>query len=81
MRTTLDVADDVLSAARAVARRRKVSLGRAISDLARIGLTADRGEGRVADAPESFYGFSPLPRRADVVVTDDLVDELRDDET
>ena len=35
MRTTLDIADDVLFAARDLARREKKSLGEVISDLAR----------------------------------------------
>jgi hypothetical protein len=35
MRTTLDIADDVLFAAKEVARREKKSLGQIISDLAR----------------------------------------------
>ncbi len=38
MRTTLDLADDVLAAARALAAERKTSLGTALSELARRGL-------------------------------------------
>lgn len=38
MRTTLDVDDDVLATAKAIARDRGVSLGRVLSDLARRGL-------------------------------------------
>lgn len=42
MRTTLDVDDDVLSAARSLAHERHLSLGRALSELARHGLRARR---------------------------------------
>jgi hypothetical protein len=38
MRTTLDIDDDVLLAAKSLALSRKVSLGRALSQLARVGL-------------------------------------------
>jgi hypothetical protein len=40
MRTTLDVDDDVLALARGLAEARKISIGKAISSLARRGATA-----------------------------------------
>ncbi len=40
MRTTLELDDAILSAARAIARDRGISLGAAVSDLARRGLTS-----------------------------------------
>lgn len=40
MRTTLDVQDDVLSAAKALAIARRVSVGTALSELARRGIAA-----------------------------------------
>lgn len=40
MRTTLDVENDVLDAARALALARNVSIGAALSELARRGITA-----------------------------------------
>ncbi|MFT4103291.1 MAG: CopG family transcriptional regulator [Burkholderiaceae bacterium] len=39
MRTTLDIADDVLFAAKELARREKKSLGQVISELARRAFT------------------------------------------
>ena len=39
MRTTLDIDEDILLAAKDLARRRHASLGRVVSDLARSGLT------------------------------------------
>lgn len=40
MRTTLDIADDVLAAARALAAAERTSLGHVVSRLARGGLTS-----------------------------------------
>lgn len=40
MRTTLDVEDDVLAAAKALAAARRVSVGAALSQLARRGIAA-----------------------------------------
>ncbi|HKN29237.1 MAG TPA: CopG family transcriptional regulator [Roseiarcus sp.] len=39
MRTTLDIADDVLAAAKAIANEQRRSTGEVISDLARQGLS------------------------------------------
>jgi hypothetical protein len=50
MRTTLDIDDDVIAAARAIARRDKVSVGTVVSILAREALrqpVATRHEGRI----------------------------------
>lgn len=38
MRTTLEIDDDVLAAARSIAAEREISLGSAVTDLARRGL-------------------------------------------
>jgi hypothetical protein len=77
MRTTLNLDDDILQAVKERARREKRSAGEVLSDLARQALTgqvgdADRGE-------DEFHGFRPLPHRGPPV-TNDLVDELREDE-
>ncbi|HBK56673.1 MAG TPA: antitoxin [Xanthomonadales bacterium] len=79
MRTTLDIEDDLLAAAKALAQRQGKTTGQVISELARRGLNA--GPGIVtSDVAESaaFYGFEPLPDRG-VVVTDALIDRLRDE--
>ena len=52
MRTTVNIDDDVLAVARALARREGISLGRALSDLARRGFRStltpqDYGDGTV----------------------------------
>jgi len=86
MRTTLDIEDDVLFAAKEIARREKKSLGQVISDLARQafaqGLAQPSGKQprgpRVSErlAP---YGIHPLPARGGLV-TNELIDRLRDEE-
>lgn len=63
MRTTLDIADDVLAAARALARERGVSLGVAVSELARRGLragaTTREGDIPVFDVPPDAPVLTP----------------------
>ncbi|MGH3848351.1 MAG: hypothetical protein ACRDRT_01355 [Pseudonocardiaceae bacterium] len=44
MRTTLDIADDVMVVARELAREEGLSIGTVVSDLARRGLTPARVE-------------------------------------
>lgn len=87
MRTTLDIEDDVLYAAKDIARREKKSLGQVISALARrafaqapdgnalpVGASARR-----VSEPLAAYGIQPLPRRGGVV-SNELIDRLRDEE-
>ena len=78
MRTTLDIADDVLFAAKERARREKRSAGAVLSDWAREALTGSRSRAK-DKAPESFFGFEPFPRRGKVV-TNALIDRLREEE-
>lgn len=75
MRTTLSIDDDVMLAAKALAERRRTSLGAVISQLAREGLRPPE-----PDAP-TRHGL-PIYDRTDrsVVITLDLVNALRDDE-
>ncbi len=77
MRTTLEIDDDVLTAARDLGRRQQKSLGSVISELARCALIGQsvataKGVGEAA----ALYGFDPLPARG-VVVTNALIDRLR----
>ncbi len=78
MRTTLDIAEDVLFAVKERARREKRSAGAVISDLARQGLLGTTPASEVGE-PESFYGFEPLPRRG-AAVSNEIIDRLRQDE-
>jgi hypothetical protein len=57
MRTTLDIEDDVLHAAKDIARRTHRTAGQVLSELARQALTgAPAPAGGVAEA-SAFYGF------------------------
>jgi hypothetical protein len=76
MRTTLDIADDVLAAAKDLARSQGRSAGEVISALARQALTGTRAATDVAEPP-SQYGFRPFAA-GDAVVSNELIDELRD---
>ena len=78
MRTTLNIDDDVLKAAKERARRERRTAGAVISDLARQALTASRSESEARE-PEVHYGFRPFPKRGGLV-TNDLVDALREDD-
>jgi hypothetical protein len=60
MRTTLDIADDVLQAARDRARRERKTAGETLSELARSALT-ELPEGPGARDREGRYGFRPFP--------------------
>ena len=78
MRTTLDIAEDVLLAIKERARRENRTAGEVLSDLAREALTRRR-DAEARGTRESFFGFEPVPRRG-AVVSNDLVDRLRDEE-
>lgn len=73
MRTTLDLDDTVLAAARSKARAENISIGRAVSELAMAGL-AGRSDAAVP------VGFPVLRAAAGHLLTDELVEQLRDDE-
>ena len=80
MRTTLDIEDDVLAAAKELARRSHTSAGRVISDLARRALTQPAtASANTTQEPEALYGFRPFPSRGGVV-SNEKVDQLRDEE-
>lgn len=84
MRTTLDIDDDLLAAAREIARRERSTAGAVVSRLLRHSLTgaAPVGAGRTArgSRPSSVAGFVPFPAATGVVVTNEQVDRLRDAE-
>ena len=76
MRTTLDIEDDVLSAAKDLAKREKKTAGQVISELARRGLA-----GAAAPAsrePKAAYGFRPFAGEGRIV-SNDLINKLRED--
>jgi hypothetical protein len=78
MRTTLDIADDVLQAARERAQREKKSIGEVISDLARRALTSPHEPSSVKE-PKAIHGLRPFAPRGGIV-TNELIDKLREDD-
>jgi len=85
MRTTLDIADDVLFAAKEIAQREKKPLGTIISDLARraflnpVGVSAGGAAPPQVSERLALYGIHPLPPRGGIV-SNELVDRLREAE-
>jgi hypothetical protein len=78
MRTTLDIDDDILSAAKDLARADKKTVGQVISDLARKALTApelasldERGQPKLSRWPT-------LPRRGGIV-TSEMVKRIQEE--
>lgn len=73
MRTTLAIDDDVLLAAKAIARQQRKTVGEVVSDLARRSLQAP-------SAPAARNGIPLLPvREKTAVVTLEIVNALRDE--
>jgi hypothetical protein len=74
MRTTLDIDDDVLAAARELAFGQKTTAGKVISDLARKALTEP-----TSNKATWQNGVLVLPKRGGIV-TNELVDRLAEEE-
>ena len=77
MRTTLDIADDVLLAAKERARREHKTAGEVVSELLRQALTAPPAA--AVREPKAVYGFKPFARRGGIV-TNELIDQLRSED-
>ncbi len=81
MRTTLDIDDDLMAAAKELARRERSSAGKVVSRLLRQSLTsADAPTDRSVGRARSVAGFKPFPARRGIVVTDEEVNALREAE-
>jgi hypothetical protein len=73
MRTTIAIDDDVLAAAKAIARQRHQTVGKVVSELARNSL-------RPPTPATERNGVPLLPvRRADVIVTPEIINALHDE--
>lgn len=80
MRTTIDIEDDVLAAAKELARIQNVSAGRVVSRLMREALAGHQPQGQpVQTEVKQVGGFRPFPARG-AVVANDQVNNLRDQE-
>lgn len=74
MRTTLQLDEDVLAAARALAEQQGRTLGEVVSELARKGLAP------AAEAPQFRNGIRLMPVRQDARPTAlEQINELRDE--
>jgi hypothetical protein len=76
MRTTLDIEEDVLLAVKELARHENTTAGKVVSRLVRKGLTGDVKKARKI---EYRNGIPLLPRRG-VIVTNELIDKIREEE-
>ena len=73
MRTTIAIDDDVLTAAKAIARQRNQTIGKVVSELARHSL-------RPPEAGAERNGVLLLPvRQKGIIVTSEIVNALRDE--
>jgi hypothetical protein len=83
MRTTLDIDEDVLEAAKELARRQNLSAGQVVSRMLRKALTGQNGQPEAPPAADSgaptVAGFRPFTA-GKAVVTNDAVNRLRDTE-
>jgi hypothetical protein len=80
VRTTLDIDDDVLAATRELASRQGASAGQMVSRLLRAALNGSAALGLpTADSPSGVAGFRPFPAQAGQLVTDEQIDQLRDE--
>ena len=80
MRTTLDIEDDVLAAAKEMASRQRLSAGQLISRLLREAMSGTQRAGQ-ADGGEAraVAGFLPFASQG-VLITNAQIDALRDAE-
>ncbi len=68
MRTTLSIDDDVFTLARAHAQRERISIGEALSRLARHGIQASQLAPPPSVRPKSRFAL--LPARKEIVTSD-----------
>jgi hypothetical protein len=78
MRTTLDIDDDILQAAKELARAENKTAGQVLSELARKALTQPRTVGSVGEF-KIVDGIPVIPARG-AVVTKELIDRLIEEE-
>ena len=77
MRTTLDIDDDILTAANELAKVAHKTAGQVISELARKSLTA--APAYAVEEPKAIYGIRPFPRRGGIV-TNEMINKIREQE-
>ncbi len=82
MRTTLDIEDDLLLATKELARKERVSVGKVVSRLLRATLSGTASETSKQNGGKEVKvgGFRPFTSVNSRIVTNDTVNQLRDDE-
>jgi len=78
--TTIDIDDDLIAAARELARRERSTAGQIISRLLRPSLTGTAPAPDCESSTRIAGGFGPFPAREGVVGNNEQVDRLRDAE-
>lgn len=79
MRTTLDIDDEVLHAAKEIARHQGRTTGSVISELARRALTQSTSAPKAMSEAAPFFGFRPLPADGRIV-SSETIGCLREEE-
>jgi hypothetical protein len=80
VRTTLDIEDDVLAAAKELARRQGTTAGQMVSRLLRAALNGRADQGLPAgDSSPTVAGFRPFAAQHGRVVSNEQIDQLRDE--
>ncbi len=80
MRTTLDIDEDVLKAAKEIARREQVSAGQVVTRLLRQAMSGEATEEAPGNCESTVRGFRPFAAGGRVV-TNETIDKLRDQES
>jgi hypothetical protein len=81
LRTTLDIDEDLLAAAKELARREGSTAGQVVSRLLRQSLTGQTAPPPTVRSPRRVVaGFRPFAAKPGVVATNEQVDALRDTE-
>ena len=78
MRTTLDIDDEVLAAAKEMARREHKTAGQVLSELARQALQHLASDTQQTLPSTAAHGFRPFASRGGLV-TNEMIDRLRDE--
>lgn len=79
MRTTIDIDDDILAAAKEMAHSQCLSAGRVISRLLRQAMTGQSGLQQTPQVQMTVAGFQPFPSQG-VMISNAQIDALRDTE-
>jgi len=82
MRTTLDIDDDVLAAAKEIASKERKTAGKIISEMFRHGIHAERTAGSSPDSQSEFImknGIPVFPSRGEVITSEHVARIMEDE--